>query len=267
MNVGTQLRQARESHGLSLAQLAATTRVNARVLDGLERNDLTAVPPRPYSRGFIASYAREVGLNPEETVRNYFAQFEQTTTPPAGTPRPVRSPVRLDDDRWRPLPVVAAVLLIAVLGALAAGRLRNPSSPPVEGAVGTTGVVAPGDPTLGAAKAAELELKPVGLSSPAGAAPSTGSGSATALSANRNGLVVALEAESPSWVTATADGDRKIYQVVQTGTKHTLRASREIVVRVGDAGALRWSVNGRAAVPMGSRGEVRTIRLTPDGAR
>ena len=43
---------------------------------------------------------------------------------------------------------------------------------------------------------------------------------------------------------------------------HTLHASREIILRVGDAGAVRWSINGRDAVLMGSRGEVRNVTLT-----
>ena len=253
MDIGTQLRQARESRGFSLAQLAARIRVNARVLENLERNDLTAVPPRPYARGFVASYAREVGLNSEETVRNYFAQFEEVA-PPVAAPAPARPRVPLDDDRWRPLPVVAAVLLIVLLGTFAVGRLRSPSPPAGEAPVGTTGRVPAGDPTLGAANTVQPARPAEG-----GAAAGTG--------AAVNGLVVALEAESSSWVSARVDGERKIYQMIQPGTKHTLRASREIVLRVGDAGALRWSINGREAVPIGRRGEVRTIRLTPGDQR
>jgi hypothetical protein len=62
-------------------------------------------------------------------------------------------------------------------------------------------------------------------------------------------------------VSATADGTRVLYRLVDAGTTETLRATREITIRVGDAGAVLWSVNGRQAVPMGHPGEVRTVTV------
>src|SRR5688572_7199468 len=72
MNVGMQLREAREARGLSLDSLASATRIKVRILEGLERNDLSAAPPRPYTRGFVAAYAREVGLDADQIARSYF---------------------------------------------------------------------------------------------------------------------------------------------------------------------------------------------------
>jgi hypothetical protein len=37
-------------------------------------------------------------------------------------------------------------------------------------------------------------------------------------------------------------------------------------MRVGDAGAVTWTLNGRALAPMGGPGEVRTVVLTPGSA-
>jgi hypothetical protein len=78
-------------------------------------------------------------------------------------------------------------------------------------------------------------------------------------------IAVVLEAERPSWVTATVDGKRQVYQLVTAGTTTSLRG-REIAIRVGDAGAIRWSIDGRQAMPMGSSGQVRDVRITPDTA-
>jgi hypothetical protein len=80
-------------------------------------------------------------------------------------------------------------------------------------------------------------------------------------------LTVTLEAAHPAWVSATADGERVIFRTLQPGEREVLRATREIVLRVGDAGALRWSRGTGAAEVMGPRGAVRTIRLTPDNPR
>jgi hypothetical protein len=75
---------------------------------------------------------------------------------------------------------------------------------------------------------------------------------------------VTLEATGPAWVAATTDGQRSLYQILQPGTTHSLRGAREIALRVGDAGALRLSVNGRPPQVMGAPGQVLTVRLTPE---
>jgi cytoskeleton protein RodZ len=75
MDIGGQLRSAREARGLSLATLAQRTRVPERALAAIERNDASALPPHPFDRGFVRTYAAEVDLDPDRMVRDYFAQF------------------------------------------------------------------------------------------------------------------------------------------------------------------------------------------------
>jgi hypothetical protein len=78
--------------------------------------------------------------------------------------------------------------------------------------------------------------------------------------------VVTLDASGTSWVAATVDGTRTVYRNLQAGERETLRG-QEIVLRVGDAAAVRWQVNGGAASIMGEPGQVRDARITPQGAR
>jgi hypothetical protein len=81
------------------------------------------------------------------------------------------------------------------------------------------------------------------------------------------GVTVSLEATGPSWVSATVDGRRIIYRTLQPGEREVLRARREIRIRTGDAGALRWQIDGGAVAAMGKAGEIRTARITPADAR
>ena len=55
---------------------------------------------------------------------------------------------------------------------------------------------------------------------------------------------------------------RAIYRTLQPGEREVLRAAREIRIRTGDAGALRWQIDGGPATAMGKAGEVRTARIT-----
>jgi transcriptional regulator with XRE-family HTH domain len=255
MNVGAQLRQARESRGLSIAALAATTRINPRTLDGLERNDLSGVPSGPYARGFVAAFAREVGLSPTETVRAYFAQFAEAPVVLEDKPNP--STVRVDlfeENQWRQWMLAAAVVALVVTGGLLLTPRAETPGASEPAAVGTSGA------------AARPELTPAGSVSPGATSVQPRRDVALPTPKPADGAIaVVLEAERPSWVTATVDGKRQVYQLVTAGTTTSLRG-REIAIRVGDAGAIRWSIDGRQAMPMGSSGQVRDVRITPDTA-
>lgn len=61
--VGEKLREAREAQGLSLAEIAARTRVPVRQLEAIELGNYAALPSITYSVGFAKAYARAVDLD------------------------------------------------------------------------------------------------------------------------------------------------------------------------------------------------------------
>src|SRR5215467_9628877 len=74
---GRKLREARERRGLSLRQIASATKISLLTLEALERNDVARLPGGIFSRAFVRSYALEVGLDPEETIREFMGQYPQ----------------------------------------------------------------------------------------------------------------------------------------------------------------------------------------------
>ena len=247
MDIGAQLRQARESRGLSIADVSAATRIQPRLLEALERNDLSVVPPHPYARGFVTALAREVGLNPAEIVREYFGQFE-TAPAVAESVSPSVCSQSFQSRSWAlSFGSLALVFILAlVFWSRTDTRVEEPA------AVATS---------VAAHALGDTAGSPRGTS---GVAPARhGVPPASDLSPTSSTIVVVLETRGPSWVTAIVDGERRLYRIVPAGTKTTLRGAREIAIRVGDAGAVRWSVNGRASEAMGAPGEVRDVRLTP----
>lgn len=80
---GGKLRQARERRGVSLRQIAASTKIAVAALEALERNDISKLPGGIFSRAFVKSYASEVGLDPEETVNEFLDRFNQAAAPTA----------------------------------------------------------------------------------------------------------------------------------------------------------------------------------------
>ena len=88
---GGKLRQARERRGVSLRQIATSTKISVAALEALERNDISRLPGGIFSRAFVRSYANEVGLDPDETVREFLARFHGEPAPHAAA-RPSRAP-------------------------------------------------------------------------------------------------------------------------------------------------------------------------------
>ena len=245
MNVGGHLRNAREARGLTIAAVAAATRIQPRLLEAIERNDLSVVPPYPYARGFVAAFAREVGLDADETVRQYFAQFTQEpVVDDQAESNASRSRPGLPR-WWAPAGGAAACLLLIVL--LVASRTNAPQSDE-PASVGTAGTSNPVGVPVSSQGRQEADARAQHDVSPRPRA---------------SRVDAVLETHFPSWISAEADGVREVYAVVPAGRTITLSGNREVELRVGDAGAVLLSVNGGAAVPMGRRGEVRTIRLTP----
>src|SRR5689334_17609071 len=91
-NVGTRLREAREGRGLSLRQIATSTKIPIGVLESIERNDVARLPAGIFSRGFVRSYAGEVGLDQDAAVQDFVAQFPRERVSAGRT-----SPHAIDD--------------------------------------------------------------------------------------------------------------------------------------------------------------------------
>src|SRR5690242_6809675 len=97
---GSKLRAARERRGVSLRQIAAQTKISVAVLEALERNDISRLPGGIFSRAFVRSYAAEIGLDPEEAVEDFIAQFpHDAVTAGHLQTRPVEDYQSVESDR------------------------------------------------------------------------------------------------------------------------------------------------------------------------
>ncbi len=61
--IGNTLRHAREQKGVSLADVARTTKVKYEILERIEADDTASLVSPTYTRGFIKLYAEYLGLD------------------------------------------------------------------------------------------------------------------------------------------------------------------------------------------------------------
>jgi hypothetical protein len=76
MNVGAELAQARDRLGLSRDDISTRTKISVERLLAIEQEDVAALPPLVYLKGFVREYAAAVSLDPEDVTRRYIAALD-----------------------------------------------------------------------------------------------------------------------------------------------------------------------------------------------
>jgi cytoskeleton protein RodZ len=287
--LGRRLKEAREARGLEISQAAEFLKVRRAILEALEDCRFDELPEAPLARGYLRRYAQLLGLDPAPLLALY-----PTDMPPSAPTQTAPGYVRARRP-W--LWVIPTALLLGLLGwwgylALnrpAATPAPTPSAPPappprqvslriatqpagarvyldgfllgqaplearVEGGERTLRIEAPGYltyeqvVTLQSDRNLSLALTPAPQPTPPAdpASPSSG---------------LVLRFEGTSWIRVTdARTGRQLYEgTVPSGTQ--LSYPLPVVVRVGNAGAVRAFVNGQDQGRMGNVGQVVTQRF------
>ena len=271
MDVGSTLREARERAGFSLQDLATRTRIPIKSLRAIEENDFASVPSGIFVRGFIRSYAQEVGVDPSKAV----ADYRSMTEPAVGsTPSPKQDVVVVDDLRApfdpelltsRPgwgYALIAAALLIGIVSM----NRYNASD-------GTKAAAT----TVAAANVVAADAAAAAVQAPAATVPAPASDKPDAtpvVATTGTGVLLEMRATGLCWVRADVDGQTVVSRLMQPGETQSLTGQKDIVLRVGDPAAFSYSVNGRPGqslgrplvpvnVRFGADGQVSTVSVAP----
>jgi cytoskeletal protein RodZ len=75
---GEKLRKQREQRGITLDAISNTTKISPRMLRALEDEQFDQLPGGVFNKGFVRAYARQTGLDEEETVSDYLAALRES---------------------------------------------------------------------------------------------------------------------------------------------------------------------------------------------
>ena len=303
---GATLRAARERQGISLRQIAASTKISVVALEALEANDVSCLPGGIFTRSFVRLFASAVGLDPENTVREFMAEF------PSGGFDEGIALAGDQEEEYRQyasqqmiartvagliavsIPV-AALLVFFPMSAVtpapeftgatqAAARLSGGAGEPV-------GVAEPlSDSSDGSevpkarpdARARLDEVAPITESIPVAEAASPDPPAAVTEATPADVAIPVAEADAeaalqpltidihpraPCWVSLTLDGQRVFSRVLLPGEREVHEAQRDIVIKIGDAAAFSFSINQQQGQSLGAPGEVVHVRIDRDNYR
>ena len=294
-DLGERLRREREAKGIALDEIAQKTRIGVRMLKAIEAEAFDQLPGGIFNKSFIEQYARCLGLDEKQAIRDYLratAAARETQYPqPASPSRPTGS---IPSQAIRRIFVGAAAIVVIVL---VVWSMIPPSEPPADSRIteveppaasapetvallsdtkpatdpsGQTATVA----SMGTAAAPETRSSEYASSQEA-AMPrqvATEPPSAAALlmaDADHEPmagelpeeLLLQINAHSTVWISITADGEREWQGTLKPNQSRRVQAAETIRLTVGNAGGVELTLNGKDLGALGREGEVKTVTL------
>ena len=292
---GEYLRREREMRGVPLEEISTATKISIRFLEAIETDELAKLPGGIFTRSFVRTYARYLGLDEERVLSD--CQL-------AGLPKPEidlrrftvsRPTASTAASRTQIAAILVAVALLAggyalfrysrrsmeqqnsmpvVIPPATAPHAANvptastseqplPASQQESGSplTATATPAATGAATAPGAPQGIPPSQPVAVDSSQRTAAAAAAGVAPA-AGTELGLQVA--ATERAWVAVEADGKTVLQRVLNPNEVENLKAHESFYVTTGNAQGVILTLNGETLKPLGRRGEVKSIRLTRD---
>ncbi len=276
--IGQLLRAARVERGVSLADLQARTKIRAKFLAALEEERLEDLPPYPFARGFLQAYAQELGMDPGPLVARLASAMGSSTGSAPGDWRRLESAVvpAVPASRLRralisfgvPAAVVIVVLAVFFFKQFNEFRRPVPAATPGAAVPRTAGSPPPAQPEPAPPATTETQAPAAAASTPAGtAAPGTTTPAAGGPVRGEAAVTLEVRASGRSWVRVTTDGQTLFEDFVTVGETRRWQSRGPMTIRLGNAGVVEVTVNGKAVGALGQSGEVVDRTFTRDDTR
>lgn len=235
MSVGTYLREAREAAGYSVEEISSLTRIRPAVIKDLEAENFISSGGNAYARGHIRTIAKFVNTDLDRLL----TAFEECT---GENTRPMIELLEENNAtsiRHRSSVKVSPKLLIAAVGIVAGVAIIIPSGLAIAKKVSH--------------KSVAVSTTKVQPSQPLAAAPVT----------SNRGVVIKASAGT-SWLSVVdANGTLLFSGKLSNGQSQSFDPTNGLSMRIGNAGAISVSVNGKDQGSIGGVGEVKTLSFAP----
>jgi cytoskeleton protein RodZ len=281
--IGETLRRERVRRNLDLDQISRQTKISVRFLELIEAEQFERLPGGVFTKSFVRQYARALGLDEDEIV----AELQRVLQPPepditgdTDEPEPRIQAARIG--RWQgadsesrsssSLPSLALVVAVMLLcsGIYAVWQKARRPAPAAAAAEPSASI----SPVALAERSADAPGEGSGQPAPAGPTalaqqvePAQQAGPAVELGTPGGAVQVVLNAEEETWIEAWADDRRVIFDTLQPTQTRAIRAAKEVRLLLGNAGGLAITLNGNRLDPVGTKGQVRLLRLTAEGVQ
>jgi cytoskeleton protein RodZ len=275
MGAGERWKARRESLGLSLEEASADLRISGKYLRGIEEGNFEGFPARVFAIGFIKSYAAFLGEDAEPLIEEYGARGGEPPPPDPAQHVAVsshwaeRARRRGNRMAWYILAALAVLLAGTLLSWYSSSSVRIPAPPPPTSATPAPSAAAVPAPVAAPAVAGNAALPEhpgrdnaaAAPAAPAVPPPAPDNGALRAGTDDDPPFQLFLEAREQTWVMYSRDDAEPVDAMLYPGEKISVQAARKIVLKLGNAGGVTGTLNGRRLPSFGNRGQVRSLTL------
>ena len=245
-SIGQELKRERELRGVSLKEIADSTKINLRFLRALEEDRFDILPEQFFTRGIIRTYANYLGLD-EQSVLNTYIENQQTqeiqeisaTNNMAEISESFEfSPNRQKIARlftWVVLAIIALIIIMYFI--FRKDKSPTPNTLKIQPAVQET-------------KEKPITLPPV-IQKEA--------------EIEQQELNIEIIVQQETWLEIFADQEMLDSGIKNPGDRLQFKALQELLIHIGNAGGIIYTINGQEGKKFGESGTVkRDIQITLD---
>jgi len=256
-SIGERLRRQRLQNRISLETVSLETKIGVRLLEAIEAEQFEKLPGGVFRRSFVLQYAHALGIDPEEIAAELKQLNQFDEPPPLPTPDMIRDRETLSGNGfalwsdWNGMGGSTIGSLLAAVGVMMACALfyswwQTPRE------------TRPSART----KVADARTPEPPPSAPMQSAPDTPKPAVAVESAP---IRVSLSADEATWISVSSDGKNIFANALQPHETKVVEASEKVRLLIGNAGGVEISLNGKSIGPVGPRGQIRVVELTPEG--
>jgi cytoskeletal protein RodZ len=248
MTLGSLITQARKSAGLSIDDLSESTNIRGALLREIESNNFVNCGGETYARGHLRNIATKLGVDPQEFLTAF--EDEQMHVDRSMKDLLVENSVMKKPEEarkvsWKVLATISVASLFVVgLGQIIISNTASVDIPePIASVSATPSESA--DPTPVATEPSPEEQATV----------STGTGVTLIVSAER----------AKSWLFVSDASGRTLFSgQISRGSTKTFSTDVSLNVKIGNAGGVDLTVNGKKVDSIGADGEVVSVSYGVD---
>jgi transcriptional regulator with XRE-family HTH domain len=237
-SIGQELKRERELRGITLKEIADTTKINIRFLRALEEDRLDLLPEEFFTRGIIRTYAKYLGLDEQSILNTYLEGLQaQEKKEPSDEDKKieVRERYKISPNEKK-IPLLFILLVIVIISFIVVLYFifRNDETPP------------PDNPKI-LSQPQNTPKKPITLPPIIQEKPEI----------KQEGLNIEIMVHQETWLEIFADQERVESGIKSPGQRFQYQALKEFMIHIGNAGGITYTINGEEGKELGGLGAVR----------
>jgi cytoskeletal protein RodZ len=253
MSIGSLIAQARKSAGLSIEELSESTNIRSTLLREMEANNFSGCGGETYARGHVRNIAIKLNVDPQIFVTAFedeHMQLDRSMQDLLIENSVMKESQETRKVSWKVL-VAISVSSLCVVG-LAQIIISNTSSTDAPDPLITTSQTQSASPSASASASAT--------------ATSQASPTAQATVSSGTGVeLIIFAARGKSWLFVSDAAGRTLFSgQIARGTTKTFTTDVSLNVKVGNAGGVDLTVNGKKVDSIGADGEVVSVSYGVD---